>query len=56
MYGSQWKDSIVQTPYGVYGIDTVAKKIWRISIKKYSFMVDVISDFKVQKFLMIIYF
>lgn len=51
MYGSQWKDSIVQTPYGVYGIDTVAKKIWRISIKKYSFMVDVISDFKVQKFL-----
>lgn len=27
--GSQWKDSILKTPFGVYGIDTVAKKLWR---------------------------
>jgi hypothetical protein len=29
-YGSQWKDSIIKTPSGVYGVDTVAKKIWRV--------------------------
>ena len=30
MYGSQWKDSIIKTPNGIYGVDTVAKKIWRV--------------------------
>jgi hypothetical protein len=29
-YGSQWKDSIIKTPGGVYGVDTIAKKIWRV--------------------------
>ena len=53
-FGSKWKDSIVQTPYAIYGIDTVAKKIWRVSVKgslQKSLAVDVISDFKFQKFL-----
>jgi hypothetical protein len=30
-YGSMWKDSIVLTPQGLYGVDTVAKVIWMIS-------------------------
>lgn len=53
-FGSQWHDSIVQTPYAIYGVDTVAKKIWKIHIKgslQKQFVLDVISDFKVQKFL-----
>jgi hypothetical protein len=30
MYGSQWADSIVKSPKGfIYGVDTVAKKIWK---------------------------
>jgi len=29
-----WKDSILQTPSGIiYGVDTVAKKIWRLAGK-----------------------
>lgn len=47
MYGSIWKDSIVQTPYGIYGVDSVAKVIWRIQGNE----VKVISDMKVEKFL-----
>ena len=47
MYGSQWKDSILKTPSGVYGVDTVAKKIWRVRDGK----MEIISDFKVQEFL-----
>jgi hypothetical protein len=47
MYGSQWKDSIIKTPSGVYGVDTVAKKIWRIRDGK----MEIISDMKVQEFL-----
>ena len=47
MYGSQWKDSIIKTPGGIYGVDTVAKKIWRIKNGKF----DLISDFRVQEFL-----
>jgi hypothetical protein len=27
-FGSQWRDSIIKTPLGIYGIDTVARKIW----------------------------
>ena len=46
-YGSQWKDSIIKTPSGVYGVDTVAKKIWRIR----NGVMEVISDMKVQEFL-----
>jgi hypothetical protein len=26
-YGSVWQESIIQTPIGVYGVDTFAKKI-----------------------------
>lgn len=46
-YGSQWKDSIVKTPIGVYGVDTVAKKIWRVREGQ----LELISDMKVQEFL-----
>ena len=46
-YGSIWKDSIIQTPYGIYGIDSVAKVIWKIE----GTSVKVISDMKVEKFL-----
>lgn len=47
MYGSQWADSVIKTPYGVYGIDTVAKKIWKLSTKGFS----VLSDFTMEHFL-----
>lgn len=47
MYGSQWKESIVKTPYYIYGIDTVAKKLWRTNGQT----IETISDFKFQKFL-----
>lgn len=46
-FGTQWSDSVIQTPYYVYGVDTVAKKIWRTNGKTF----ETISDFKVQKFL-----
>ena len=46
-YGSQWKDSIIKTPSGIYGVDTVAKKIWRVKEGQ----IELISDFKVQEFL-----
>lgn len=29
-FGSIWKDSIIETPNGIYGVDSVAKIIWRI--------------------------
>ena len=54
MYGTQWADSVIQTPYAIYGVDTVAKKIWRIAIAgslQRRYTVSVISDFKLQKFL-----
>lgn len=46
-FGSQWQESIIQTPYYVYGVDTVAKKIWRTN----GAQLEVISDFKMNKFL-----
>ena len=46
-YGSQWKDSIIKTPSGVYGVDTVAKKIWRVKEGQ----IKLISDTRVQEFL-----
>ena len=46
-YGSQWRDSIIKTPSGIYGVDTVAKKIWRVKEGQ----IELISDFKVQEFL-----
>lgn len=46
-YGSQWPDSVIKTPKGVYGLDTVAKKMWRYS----NGSIELLSDFKVQEFL-----
>lgn len=46
-FGSQWRDSIIKTPRGVYGVDTVGKKIWRTNGKTF----ECISDFRVQEFL-----
>lgn len=47
MYGSQWADSIIKTPYWVCGIDSKAKKIWATNGTSFK----IISDFKVEKFL-----
>ena len=47
-FGSIWQDSIIRTPIGVYGVDTTAKKIWRIT-QQNGF--ETISDMKIQKFL-----
>ena len=46
-FGSQWRDSIIKTPRGVYGVDTVGKKIWRTNGDTF----ECISDFRVQEFL-----
>ena len=46
-FGSQWKDSVIKTPIGIYGVDTVGKKIWRTNGEDF----ECISDFKVQEFL-----
>lgn len=52
-YGSLWPDSIVKTPSNgvskecVYGVDTVAKKIWKVQPGG----LEIISDMKVQEFL-----
>lgn len=45
--GSQWIESIIQTPYYIYGIDTTTKKIWRLNDRQ----VEIISDFKAEYFL-----
>lgn len=54
MFGSQWAESILKVPgrtgdapQYVYGVDTVAKKIWRTD----GTSLECISDFKVQEFL-----
>lgn len=47
-FGSQWAESVIKTPYGIYGVDTVGKKIWRTN--GYDTF-ECISDFSVQKFL-----
>lgn len=53
-FGSQWAESILKVPgktgdapQYVYGVDTVAKKIWRTDGQS----IQCISDFKVQEFL-----
>lgn len=46
-FGSIWPDSITKTSRYIYGIDTVAKKIWRTNGETF----EIISDLKVQKFL-----
>ena len=47
MYGSQFADSIIKTQSYVYGVDTIAKKIWRTNGSQ----IQLISDLKVQEFL-----
>ena len=47
MFGTQWPESVLKTPYYVYGIDTVGKKIWRTNGQNF----EIISDFRVEKFL-----
>ena len=48
-YGSMWKDSILKVPDSpvLFGVDTVAKKIWKLSTNGIEF----ISDHVVTKFL-----
>lgn len=47
-YGTQWGDSVIKSEAGyVYGVDTIAKKIWRIKGQQ----IEILSDFKVNKFL-----
>ena len=47
-YGTQWGDSVIKSESGaVYGIDTIAKKIWRVKGQQ----LELLSDFKVNKFL-----
>ena len=45
--GSIWKDSVIETDQGIFGVDSVAKKIWQIQ----GVQLTTISDMKVQKFL-----
>jgi hypothetical protein len=47
-YGTQWPESVVIGETHLYGIDTVAKKIWRLNN---NLQLEVISDFKIQSFL-----
>lgn len=47
MYGSQWPESVLKTPYYVYGVDTIGKKIWRTNGQSF----EIISDMKVNKYL-----
>lgn len=46
-FGTQWAESVIKTPYGVYGVDTVGKKIWRTDGSRFQ----IISDFAIQEFL-----
>ena len=46
--GSQWSESIIKSEAGyVYGVDTIAKKLWRVKGQE----IEILSDFKVNKFL-----
>ena len=47
MFGSTWPDSVIKTSRFIYGLDVVAKKIWRTNGKAF----ELISDLKIQKFL-----
>lgn len=46
-FGSQWSESVIKTPRGIYGVDTVGKKIWRTNGTDF----EILSDFKIQEFL-----
>ena len=47
-YGSKYEHSVIRTPIGVYGIDTDARKIWRISTPK---GFETLSDMKIESYL-----
>ena len=54
MFGSQWAESVLKVPgktgssaQWIYGVDTVAKKIWRTDGRT----LECISDMRVQEFL-----
>lgn len=46
-YGSKFPESVIKTPYGVFGIDESSKKIWFTDGSS----IRIISDYKIQKFL-----
>ena len=46
-YGSQWADSVIKTPNYVYGVDTVAKAIWRTDGRS----IQLLSDLRLTRFL-----
>ena len=46
--GSIWKDSVIRTPMGIYGVDTETHKIWKYSDAK---KLEIISDFSMQRYL-----
>lgn len=48
MYGSQWEESVIKTPYGIYGVDTNAKKIWKTNGET----IDILSDLHIESFLL----
>lgn len=48
-FGSTWEDSIIKTPLAIYGVDTYAKKIWKMPLGGGG--IECISDMKVQQFL-----
>ena len=40
-YGTQWPESVIKSEVGyIYGVDTIAKKIWRIKYGKLSPLID----------------
>ena len=47
-YGSKYEHSVIRTPIGVYGIDTDARKIWRVSTQK---GFETLSDMKIESYL-----
>lgn len=53
IFGSIWQESVIKTKSGMYGVDTVAKKIWHVPVAdRYGMQVLTnISDLKVQRFL-----
>lgn len=47
-FGSKYEHSVIRTPIGVYGIDTDARKIWRITTQK---GFETLSDMKIESYL-----
>lgn len=47
-FGSKYEHSVIRTPIGVYGIDTDARKVWRVSTQK---GFETLSDMKIESYL-----